>query len=165
MRGFKSSATIQPDHIVEVMAMLILHLLCSYEQWVLCTCWWLKRDVLELYSIWEVSNFIKIKFVFSLQAISNWCWQKTITYIYIYLNACAFFITWQLEVLLLFVNHWLSFSWWGWNLCHVLWNYKPPVGFVKKQSPLVLSGCLLLLLLSAYLWFCCSWGRIIFYYY
>lgn len=30
MRGIKSSATIQQDHVIQLMAVLILHLLCAY---------------------------------------------------------------------------------------------------------------------------------------
>jgi len=37
MRGLKSSATIQQEHVIQLMAMLILNLLCGYVQQILCT--------------------------------------------------------------------------------------------------------------------------------
>lgn len=114
------------------MAMLILNLLCAYVTMDFVHC------ILELYSIWQVSNFIKIN-ILSVWAISNWCWQGTIIYIYIYLNSCAFFTTWQLGSSAVVCKSLTELlHWWGWNLHRVLWNYKPPVGFVKKQSPLVI---------------------------
>lgn len=157
MKGLKSSATIQQDMLFswwQCKLSISALWLCTTDVLITNKC-----DVLKLYSIWQVSNFIKIKIiVLSVQAIPNWCWQGTIIF---YMHVVFYYLAaWSSAIICKSLTELLH--WWGWNLCHILSNYKSAIGFVKKQSPLVFSGLSVLLFLSTSLWFCCNCRRFIF---
>lgn len=137
MRGLKSSATIQQEHVIQLMAVPVLNLLHGF-----CAC-----DVLKVYVIWQVSNFIKIV-VLPLQATLNWHWQGIIT-----VQSMCFFATWQPGVLLSHVNHWLSFCIGGVEMCAIFSQTRNhPLDLLKNKVSLYfqdfLHYCFFLLICS-----------------